>query len=43
MMVNTTAVTDDRAFDRWENEGGKVSPSPSVNASQVYEVAEVFE
>ena len=34
-------MTDDnREFERWENEGGKVSPPPRVNASQGFDLAE---
>ena len=33
-MTNDIAITDDmKAFERWENEGGKVSPFNNVWAS----------
>jgi hypothetical protein len=41
MIRNLRAVTDDnREFERWENEGGKVSPPPRVNASEGFDLAE---
>lgn len=33
-MANNSAITDDiKAIERWENEGGKVSPSTGLWAS----------
>ena len=33
-MTNNIAITDDmKAVERWENEGGKVSPLTSVRTS----------
>lgn len=28
MITNTAMADDNRAVERWENEGGKVQPSP---------------
>lgn len=33
LMTNNTAIADKRAVERWENEGGKVSPFNSPAGS----------
>jgi len=33
LMTNNIAIADKRAVERWENEGGKVSPFNSLSVS----------